>query len=575
MNVYSCGCLLYYLCTGGAPVQGRDLRSSRARTWRQAAAAVEINPQISAALDEVILHALAFIPRSASRAVRAGRALARATGAQRFWRPRARAACTDEPACRAIGARRGTRASTERIRRRGAPARATRLRRPRPAAARDPLRRTPAERPSAPLGSFSGPLPLASPPQSIPAPPPKPRRTRGAARASPDHDAARAPGRGRARSARSDRPAARSGRGRGERRTAIIAERPPALECAGRPARRRCSRSCVAGYFSLRAPAAPAAAEQPQLRGRAVARLRRARERAGRRTRAVDARATRQRRRPVPRLTPGTRSQPCMRRAEQGPARGLAQRRCRAGAAAGGAPRARGSRRRPRAALGRAPAPAAAEPGRSDCRRATSRSESAREAATARTTNADRAVASHEAPRSPARAPAAASPVNDIRWAPLPSTPRGTDAAPHRAALACTARSAFFRRARARSQRGPRSASSRCTARSRLPRCGARSRASRRSSPLATRARRARPGATASWLAVEVDIDERGRAHAPRARGGALPASSLRRRRGGAIQARRPTRAPSRPPGRWSSRREHPALSFCPRAQRCCCSADA
>jgi serine/threonine protein kinase len=63
MNVYACGCILYYLCAGGAPYQDRNLHDL---TLSHAAGRLvlpsKINPQIPASLDEITARALAVDP---------------------------------------------------------------------------------------------------------------------------------------------------------------------------------------------------------------------------------------------------------------------------------------------------------------------------------------------------------------------------------------------------------------------------------------------------------------------------------------------------------------------------------
>jgi eukaryotic-like serine/threonine-protein kinase len=63
MNVYSCGCLLYFLCTGGPPYPGNTIEELRtAQTTGRLAPPQRINPQISPALNALILRALALEP---------------------------------------------------------------------------------------------------------------------------------------------------------------------------------------------------------------------------------------------------------------------------------------------------------------------------------------------------------------------------------------------------------------------------------------------------------------------------------------------------------------------------------
>lgn len=60
MNVYSCGCLLYYLCTGGAPYPSRSLDElAKAHAEGKLVSPSKINPQVSASLEAVIVRALA------------------------------------------------------------------------------------------------------------------------------------------------------------------------------------------------------------------------------------------------------------------------------------------------------------------------------------------------------------------------------------------------------------------------------------------------------------------------------------------------------------------------------------
>jgi serine/threonine-protein kinase len=64
MNVYSCGCLLYYLCTGGPPYPGATVAELRAaHSAGRMAPPLRINPQISPAFNTLILRALALEPR--------------------------------------------------------------------------------------------------------------------------------------------------------------------------------------------------------------------------------------------------------------------------------------------------------------------------------------------------------------------------------------------------------------------------------------------------------------------------------------------------------------------------------
>jgi serine/threonine-protein kinase len=60
-NVYGCGALLYWMCTGGAPIQGRTLEEmARTQALGRLLPASRINPQVPPALDAVILRALSF-----------------------------------------------------------------------------------------------------------------------------------------------------------------------------------------------------------------------------------------------------------------------------------------------------------------------------------------------------------------------------------------------------------------------------------------------------------------------------------------------------------------------------------
>jgi serine/threonine protein kinase len=61
MNVYSCGCLLYYLCTGGPPFPSRSLEElTHAHAEGKLVPPSKINPQLSPSLESVILRALAL-----------------------------------------------------------------------------------------------------------------------------------------------------------------------------------------------------------------------------------------------------------------------------------------------------------------------------------------------------------------------------------------------------------------------------------------------------------------------------------------------------------------------------------
>jgi serine/threonine protein kinase len=63
MNVYSCGCLLYYLCTGGPPYTGSTLDELRnAHSAARLTPPARINPQITPVLNALIMRALALDP---------------------------------------------------------------------------------------------------------------------------------------------------------------------------------------------------------------------------------------------------------------------------------------------------------------------------------------------------------------------------------------------------------------------------------------------------------------------------------------------------------------------------------
>jgi serine/threonine protein kinase len=63
MNVYSCGCLLYYLCTGGPPYTGSTLEELRAAQGSsRLTPPARINPQITPVLNALIMRALALDP---------------------------------------------------------------------------------------------------------------------------------------------------------------------------------------------------------------------------------------------------------------------------------------------------------------------------------------------------------------------------------------------------------------------------------------------------------------------------------------------------------------------------------
>jgi serine/threonine protein kinase len=63
MNVYSCGSLLHYVCTGGTPFLGRTLEEfAHAQTAGQLVPPSRINPQVPPALEAVIMRALAHDP---------------------------------------------------------------------------------------------------------------------------------------------------------------------------------------------------------------------------------------------------------------------------------------------------------------------------------------------------------------------------------------------------------------------------------------------------------------------------------------------------------------------------------
>jgi serine/threonine protein kinase len=63
MNVYSCGCLLYYLCTGGPPYPGVTVEELlAAHASGRLVPPVRINPQISPTLNALIVRTLALDP---------------------------------------------------------------------------------------------------------------------------------------------------------------------------------------------------------------------------------------------------------------------------------------------------------------------------------------------------------------------------------------------------------------------------------------------------------------------------------------------------------------------------------
>ena len=65
MNVYGCGALLYYLCTGGPPLPGQSLQELLvAQAAHKVPPPSRINPQVIPALDAIILKALAPEPRA-------------------------------------------------------------------------------------------------------------------------------------------------------------------------------------------------------------------------------------------------------------------------------------------------------------------------------------------------------------------------------------------------------------------------------------------------------------------------------------------------------------------------------
>jgi serine/threonine-protein kinase len=179
MNVYSCGCLLYYLCTGGAPVQGRSLEElALAHVRGKLPPPSKINPQISPALDEVILNALAYDP-----AQRFGSVSELATALSRV-RP-ARSASGVRPLSLPLESveaqlprdRRPTFDASfeERPTSESRAPNAITDRPPPPDPTVDVAlpQDDPPQRPSVPRGSFSGPLPSAPPPPALP---PRPRR---------------------------------------------------------------------------------------------------------------------------------------------------------------------------------------------------------------------------------------------------------------------------------------------------------------------------------------------------------------------------------------------------------------
>jgi hypothetical protein len=65
MNVYGCGALLYYLCTGGPPLPGQSMQELLvAQAAHKVPPPSRINPQVIPALDAIILKALAPDPRA-------------------------------------------------------------------------------------------------------------------------------------------------------------------------------------------------------------------------------------------------------------------------------------------------------------------------------------------------------------------------------------------------------------------------------------------------------------------------------------------------------------------------------
>jgi serine/threonine-protein kinase len=65
MNVYGCGALLYYLCTGGPPLPGRSVEELLvAQAAHKVLPPSRINPQVIPALDAIILKALDPQPRA-------------------------------------------------------------------------------------------------------------------------------------------------------------------------------------------------------------------------------------------------------------------------------------------------------------------------------------------------------------------------------------------------------------------------------------------------------------------------------------------------------------------------------
>lgn len=97
MNVYSCGALLYYLATGGAPFPGLSARELlAAQTGAPLVPPARINPQITAGLNAVVMRALELDPsdRFAS-AAELGEALAGVFGS--VAPPRKRERSSEQP----------------------------------------------------------------------------------------------------------------------------------------------------------------------------------------------------------------------------------------------------------------------------------------------------------------------------------------------------------------------------------------------------------------------------------------------------------------------------------------------
>jgi serine/threonine-protein kinase len=107
MNVYSCGCLLYFLCTGGPPYPGTTIEELRsAQTTGRLAPPQRINPQISPALNALILRALALEPSERFPGVaELAEALASVVGSlQPFGRPSAPASSISSSRTSAVSA---------------------------------------------------------------------------------------------------------------------------------------------------------------------------------------------------------------------------------------------------------------------------------------------------------------------------------------------------------------------------------------------------------------------------------------------------------------------------------------